>query len=321
MSAASAQLEVGCEATARRGFASLGASRSSAFDGTRRAGRHEGQGRRPCTFWRVSQRASYRRPVEFKDEIETWLWNSRDSLIADLGFDTAWWPNALTKAAPGAAATAWALSFFLEAAKARCFGKDLHLHTHGKAGSQVETIIKSRWVGAGRQHSPKEVLVDASVHNWDAASPIQLTGESEVRPTWDTGDSLEGRDDYSWDFYKLLVVPSATRLFFARLSGRGKGTNGIAAGTRIQELLTSLQGIVDLYGPAMMRPGDELGGAIVPFSAKLARTETVVFWLERGRLRHEKATKLAVKEAILEAMAGEDDAALDADPLQNDDDE
>lgn len=230
--------------------------------------------------------------MDFQTEIETWLWSGRENVIADLSFDKNWWPNSLKKGTPGAAATPWALAFFLEAAKTRCFGKELHLHAHGKDGSPAETIIKSRWIGSGKHHSKQEVLVDASVHNWTAASPIQLTGESEVKPTWDTGDSLEGKDDYSWDFYKLLVVPSSTRLYFARLSARS-GPQGVNAAERIEQLLASLQGIVDLYGPTMMRPGDELGGVLVPFSAKLAHTETVIFWLDRGRLRHEKATKLA----------------------------
>jgi hypothetical protein len=147
------------------------------------------------------------------------------------------------------------------------------------------------------------VLVDFSVHNWEASSPIQLTGESESGPYHGTGDSLESnKDDYSWDFYKLLVMPSTTRLFFARV-GRTKGS---AIPERIEALVTTLQGLIDWYAPALLRPHDELGVVLVP-SRRAFVSETRVLWLDRGRLKVRHATVPAEVGTVVKGEIEDED--------------
>ena len=212
-------------------------------------------------------------------ELETWLWNARERARNAHALPENWWPNTTTK---GDKTSAWALAYFLEGAETRCFGKVLHLSAHL---TDATTPVIASWKSPpAREHSPHEVLLDYSIHHWRAASPIQMTCESEAWPFHTTGAQMEKTDDYSWDFYKLLVVPSATRLFFARVGGKTKDPDNGSATERIGRLLESLQSLVDLYGPALLRPNDELGGAIIPYSPKAVK-ESLVFWLDRGRLR------------------------------------
>jgi hypothetical protein len=221
-----------------------------------------------------------------RTEIEDRLWTSRERMIATLGLAADWWPN--TTAQGNDACTPFAMSFFIDFALDRCVGQKLTLAANsGERLDPRQRTIEALWNNAAREHSTNEVLVDFSVHNWDAASPIQLTGESEMHPYHGVGDSLTTADDYSWDFYKLLVVPSATRLFCARV-GRSAGRG---ATDRINDLLSTLQGLIDLYGPALLRPNDELGGVLLPSRRSLA-PETRVFWLDRGRLRAERVMGL-----------------------------
>lgn len=225
-----------------------------------------------------------------KVEIEGWLWSARDAVKNHLGLGEAWWPmtNTTGHTDRQAQASAWALAFFITAARERCSGASLkaacHVGGENDVNSYRQTLLTQLWLGGERDHSQHEVLVDFSVHNWNAANPIQLTGESETYPSHGTGDSLERPDDYSWDFYKLLVVPSVTRLFFARVAGHG----GVDAVTRVIQLTKTLQGLVDFYGPALLRHHDELGAVVVPASSTAA-TDTRILWLERGRLRCDRS--------------------------------
>jgi hypothetical protein len=218
-----------------------------------------------------------------KGELEKWLTTARKSTIEQLDLDPNWWP--MTRGSEQANASAWAMAFFIHAALDRCSGKSLAAAcSAGDKKEQNEKILKALWTsGSARTHEKEQVLVDFSVHNWNASSPVQLTGESETYASHGVGDSLTSADDYSWDFYKLLVVPSATRLFFARVGGAG----GEGAVDRCSKLAMTLVQLVDWYGTALLRPHDELGAVIVP-SSKRAHAETIVLWSDRGRLRQER---------------------------------
>jgi hypothetical protein len=236
------------------------------------------------------------------EEVESWFWSAREKLKSAQKLEPAWWPNTTDKGNAGV--TPLGYLFFLGAAASRCSGRQLTVAAEAPDGSVQKAVIDKEWLSPGtRDHSPSEVLVDFSVHNWAASSPIQLTGESEGGPYHGTGDSLESRtDDYSWDFYKLLVMPSTTRLFFARV-GRTKGS---AIPDRIQALVTTLQGLVDWYAPALLRPHDELGVVLLPSRRSFA-SETRILWLDRGRLKVRNATVPADVNPLLE-----DEDAADA---------
>ncbi len=216
-------------------------------------------------------------------EIEEWLISSRQVVGQQQGLPDEWWPT--TNADGQARASAWALAFFVQGALDTCSAPTLEMACSAGASKPLNRrVIDDMWIdGTARTHVESQVLVDFSVHNWEASSPVQVTGESETYASHGVGDSLSTSDDYSWDFYKLLVIPSATRLFFARVGGHG----GESSEDRCQQLAATLVGLVDWYGPALLRPHDELGVAIVP-SAKKNRTEAIALWLDRGRLRRER---------------------------------
>jgi hypothetical protein len=137
-------------------------------------------------------------------EIEGRLWAARDKTIATLGLAPDWWPN--TSADGNSACTPLAMAFFIDFALDRCVGRMLTLAANsGEPLDPRQRVLEALWKNVEREHSTSEVLVDFSVHNWNAANPIQLTGESEMYPYHGVGDSLTAPDDYSWDFYKLLV--------------------------------------------------------------------------------------------------------------------
>ncbi|MGE4164097.1 MAG: hypothetical protein AB7G23_20410 [Vicinamibacterales bacterium] len=219
-----------------------------------------------------------------KAEIVNWLRQGRDALVAEHNLDANWWPMT-TAGDHQARTTAWALSMFIHAARNRCSGPLLTAECHANNDQPLSRAMVLRdWTLPGvREHDHSEVLVDFSVHNWEASSPIQLTGESETHVSHGVAGDLNNDDnDYAWDFYKLLIVPSWSRLFFARVSGR----DGASAADRCDTLATTLVTMVDRYGPAFLRPHDELGAAIIP-SAKTQREQAVILWSERGRLRRE----------------------------------
>ncbi|RYZ45981.1 MAG: hypothetical protein EOO72_02980 [Myxococcaceae bacterium] len=87
-------------------------------------------------------------------------------------------------------------------------------------------------------------------------------------------------DDYSWDFYKLLLIPSQTRLFAARVGS----CRGVDFRTRRELLTKRLENLIDQYGAAFLRPSDELGAVIIP-SAKRDIEKTRILWTDRGRLK------------------------------------
>jgi hypothetical protein len=215
-----------------------------------------------------------------KKELEQWFKDGRAQALQLLNLPADWWPT--TQGDEQAKASAWALAFFLLAAKDRCSAPKLMAACSASQATKPlnATVLQALWSAAGtRDHQEEQVLVDFSVHNWDASNPIQITGESETNAQQLVDDQLTA-NSYGWDFYKLLLVPSSTRLFFARVGGDG----GLSAADRCDRLAQTLIGLVDWYGPALLRPHDELGAIIIP-SAKGERQRSLVLWLDRGRLR------------------------------------
>lgn len=223
------------------------------------------------------------------EEIETWLRDAHTKVVGLLELKADWWPT--TTGHGQAQSSAWATAFFVVAALDRCWAPNLVAARNKGTDDLNKKVIDKFWVsGAERTHEQSEVLVDFAVHNWDAASPIQITGESEMHAAHGVGDSMGSADDYSWDFYKLLVIPSITRLFVARVGSR----DGESATKRCLQLAQTLAGLVDWYGPALLRPHDELGAVIMP-STVSEQSATIIMWLDRGRLKHRTISKPILK--------------------------
>lgn len=220
-----------------------------------------------------------------KNDIETWLVSSKTLVINLFGLPANWWPTTAPNN-PQARASAWGASFFTNASLANAAGRSLTVHCSNGANNLSQQILATSWNNPpNRLHDPSQLMLDFCVTNDGASSPIQVTGESEVSPSFPTSYNPVPANGYAWDFYKLLVVPSATRVFFARVAAHG----GVSAPTRVDELANSLRNLVDLYGPAYLRPNDELAAAIVPATTG-QRDETIIFWVTRGRVRFEKVT-------------------------------
>ncbi len=225
-----------------------------------------------------------------RDEILGWVADGYDLVCDRYDWDRdSWWPNEMGDQSK---ATLWALATFVTAAKARCVGADLVAACgmgDGASAKKKQALLSEHWeshtVHEKRGVQNTEILVDFSVHYPEAASPIQFTGESEMFMRHGVGDRMTTEDDYSWDFYKLLVVPSATRLFMARV-----GTlDGVSDVQRCGDLARSLRTIVDRFAVTYLRPHDEIGAFIFP-SGKRIYQESWVAWSDRGRLRLEKAS-------------------------------
>jgi hypothetical protein len=213
--------------------------------------------------------------------IENWLKKSLIETIRILNFANNWWPG--TAAGQQANASAWAMAFFVEAALDMCAGAQLTARcSEGKKGI-VKTIVDDRWVsGANRLHQSSQLMLDFCVTNDGSSDPIQLTGESEVHANHSIGYLPTPDNGYAWDFYKLLIVPSATRLYFARVAAQ----DGKSVQDRIRELAENLRKLIDLYGPAFVRPNDEIAVVLVPATIK-HRNNTRILWVTRGRVRIE----------------------------------
>jgi hypothetical protein len=209
-------------------------------------------------------------------EIEQWAKDGRKTAVTELNLDPGWWPT--TTRSGQREASAWSLAMFLHAALARCVGSELTAAcSAGSAKPLNRKIVDALWSQvASRKHQPAQVILDFSVHNLRASSPIQFTGESEMFAQ----HSTDKDGDYAWDFYKLMLVPSASRLFVARVGG----ARSESSGSRCTKLADTLSEMVDRYGPVMLRPHDELGAVIIP-SSKKERNEMLLCWLDRGRLR------------------------------------
>lgn len=217
-----------------------------------------------------------------RDEIKSWTKKGYDQVCSLFKFRDDWWPNGMGDQKDS---TLWAMAIMLEAARTRCVGDTLVAsYSGGRDGDRKRQLLDHMWAKTSttskRRVEESEVLVDFSVHHWDSAAPVQFTGESEMHQAHGVGDSMTTTDDYSWDFFKLLVVPSPTRVFVARVGG----ADGIDSGHRCLELATTLRRLIDRYGLAYLKSTDELGGVIIPSSVRQWE-KTIFIWTERGRLR------------------------------------
>jgi hypothetical protein len=120
-------------------------------------------------------------------------------------------------------------------------------HWHVNARRHVVDRLWKESAPAGkRRWTPQETLVDITVHDWAAPQPLQIAAESEMCADWDVGDSIDGGDDYSWDFYKLLLVQAPLKLFFARVGPRRAAAAG-SGRERRDALVRSLVSVYDSY--------------------------------------------------------------------------
>lgn len=192
-----------------------------------------------------------------------------------------WWPR---RGIGGqGAATSWVWAIVLYAARARHVGGRISFSSpyHGKNHREVrKRLVETLWTDDPRRtHEPYEVLVDFIFHEWDSQHPIWLTAESELYAEHGVGDSLTSSDDYSWDFYKLLVVPSPFRLFVARV-----GDSGVETGdARCDTLVRSLSTMVQSWGRSLLRINDELGVVLLPENGQQWQ-DLRILCLEDGQL-------------------------------------
>jgi len=179
------------------------------------------------------------------------------------GIWSDWWPETQ------AHATSWVWAIIVQAALELDPENDLPLLLSAPFHGENEDLrfrtdmIEDLWKkNSTREHEACEVLLDFSVHNWDSPFPILMTSESETFAQHGAGASISNIDGYSWDFYKLLVVPSPKRLFFARV-GTIRKEKGVE---RRDSLCKTLKTILEDwgYGKAFLREGDELGIIIIP---------------------------------------------------------
>lgn len=185
--------------------------------------------------------------------IEKWLLDSHN--VASKAA-AAWWPSTQAEA------TSWATEFMLAAALDLCSNTKLTIHTtSGKGGTTATSVSAFCLTNKNFKMHTGTLMVDFSIHDSSAADPIQLTAESETGVAHETGSNyLDKRNDYAWDFFKLLIVPSRNRLFYARVSDRKKSTTYI----RCKQLAMSLVALYNKHAPAFVRPNDRLAIAIVP---------------------------------------------------------
>lgn len=125
-----------------------------------------------------------------------------------------------------------------------------------------------------RRLSIREYMVDFSIWNNDNApgEHIELTMESECFPAHGVGDSASLQDGYSYDFYKVLLVPSPRRLFVARV-------NDVHGAHRRDVLLQSLTTLTrDAARLGYLRQGDQLAVVLLAASAGLRADSIVAVW-------------------------------------------
>ncbi len=158
-------------------------------------------------------------------DVDGWFSEAHAHVARIFRLPSDWWPNG----AQGHS-TALATAFFATAARQRCGGKGLIVGCSNGKGGVCNKVLRDRWNSSGRTHEAYQTLVDFSVQRWSRPGVMELTGESEMYGRHGVGDSVDGRDDYSWDFFKLLLVPSKTRLFMARVAGVGRMTAGDSNG-------------------------------------------------------------------------------------------
>lgn len=125
-----------------------------------------------------------------------------------------------------------------------------------------------------RRLSVREYMVDFSVWNNDTApgEHIEFTMESECFAAHGVEDSASLQDGYSYDFYKVLLVPSPRRLFVARV-------NDVHGAHRRDVLLQSLTTLTrDAARLGYLRQGDQLAVVLLAASSGRRADSIVAVW-------------------------------------------
>lgn len=187
-----------------------------------------------------------------------------------------WWPT-LGRAGQGQAPT-WAWATVLRLANdlpALVKGKMTLAANRGKEHhfNARKTLLDSLWTAHGHKHSRYEVLVDFNIAAYDSpGNPTVMTAESEMFAWHGAGPMMGDRnrrhrrriDDYMWDFFKLLLVPSPFRLLMARVGA----ADGDSETGRLAELRESLGSVMEWYGRDLLG-GAELAAILLPETPSL----------------------------------------------------
>ena len=186
-----------------------------------------------------------------------------------------WWP------AKQSESSLWMWATFLRVSDSLCQdvpGNEYTLtakpsyHETNPTLEDWESLVEKNWnksVNNSRAIDREEVLVDFTVLDWKSQDHIVLTAESEMHAAHGVGYHICGNNGYAWDFYKLLLVPSPIRLYFAQV-GSGYGRTGKE---RRDDLVSSIDEILrnQAYSKNLLRPGDFL--SIVILSPDCAEEE------------------------------------------------
>lgn len=198
----------------------------------------------------------------------------------------SFWPEA---AIPGQGEAAlWSLATTLRAAEARYRGHTMQLCAPWARGSdtrKMRELVARRWTDyRGRSHAPYEVMVDYTIHDWGERRPLLVCAESEMYAFHGTGGTMEGEDEYSWEFYKFLLTPGRLRLFFARVGP----VRGVEGPTRRDQLEETLESLLRAYGPGLLGANDELGVVLLPEEreGEAWRDLRICAWDLEGLQRH-----------------------------------
>lgn len=230
-----------------------------------------------------------------KDEIESWLVESLKSTVECFKFPTDWWPgdcrpddptqtDAKQPRTAQSDATAWAISFFLEAAESIREKDNVIIYcSDGKSQKNREAFG-----GFYNYVGEKQVMLDFVAGCISEPQPILITGESEMTDSQSVDDFCVG-GGYLWDFFKLLVVPSPVRLFVARVAGSSTAT----ATARMQLLAQNMMEMRTRYAGSLSLHSARFAVVIIPSNVAIL-DETLILWSSpEGTLQCEKISKEA----------------------------
>ena len=177
-----------------------------------------------------------------------------------------WWPGHNEQAK----ATSWIWQVVKELIESEDFGDvkqaklaALYQSRVDDAEGEFRRDLMKDWSKSNQFHEfeEAEVLLDFTLLDWESYNHVLLSAESEMYAKYGVGGSVTHKDNYSWDFYKLLLVPSPRRLFFARVGT----SDGSDAEKRIDKLVRTLKEmIISPYAHNLLREGDQLAIFIFP---------------------------------------------------------